>query len=200
MNIALTQAYGYTVQTTLLDTNTTDACKIDNTTSYTYTPTPVQPHCTTTTLNTKPHNRKCNPKDFVYTDGSQVKGNNTLRAGVVNPRIEQATHIEIKSQNERRTINRAELAAITTALRTENIEGHLKFLTESSFCINTISNYTIDLASYNDHLHKDLLKLTDRLLRAREIKQLKTHIGKVESHTDIEYNEAADKAATVRIY
>jgi hypothetical protein len=27
------------------------------------------------------------------------------------------------------------------------------------------------------------------------MKQLKTHIGKVKSHTDIEYNEAADKAA-----
>jgi hypothetical protein len=61
--------------------------------------------------------------------------------------------------------------------------------------MNTIRNYTIDPASYNHHLYKDLLKLTDRPLRAREMKQLKTHIGKVKSHTDIEYNEAADKPA-----
>jgi hypothetical protein len=120
MNIALTQAYGYTVQTTLLDTNTTYACNIDITTSYADIPTPLQPHYTTTILNTKPHNRKWNPKDFVYTDGSQVKGNNTLGAGVVNPRTGHVTHVEIKSQNEKHTINRAELAAITTALRTEN--------------------------------------------------------------------------------
>ena len=97
MNIALTQAYGYTVQTTLLDTNPTYALNIDNTTSYTNIPTPAQPHYTNTILYTKPHNRKWNPKDFVYTDGSQVKGNNTLGAGVVNPRTEHVTHIEIKS-------------------------------------------------------------------------------------------------------
>jgi hypothetical protein len=140
MNIALTQAYGYTVQTTLLDTNTIDACYIDSTTAYIDIPTPIQPHYTTTILNTIPHNRKWNPKDFVYTDGSQIKGNNTLGAGVVNPRTEQVTYIEIKFQNERHTINRAELAAITTALRTENTEGHIKILTDSSFCINTIRN------------------------------------------------------------
>ena len=32
-------------------------------------------------------------------------------------------------------------------------------------------------------------------MRAREMKHLKTHIGKIKSHTDIEYNEAADEAA-----
>ena len=39
------------------------------------------------------------------------------------------------------------------------------------------------------------MHLTDQLLRARDSKQLQTHIGKVKSHTAIEYNEAADKAA-----
>jgi ribonuclease HI len=114
---------------------------------------------------------------------------------VVNLRTGHVTHIAIKSQKEKHTINRAELAAITTALRTDNTEEHLSILTDSSFCINTIRNYTIDPASYNNHLHKDLLKLTGQLLRARESKHLKTHIGKVKSHTEIEYNEAADEAA-----
>jgi ribonuclease HI len=185
------------VQTTLIDTNTTNALNIDNNTPYKEIPTPIQTHHTSTILNTKPHNRKWNPKDFVYTDGSQVKGNNILGAGVVNPRTENVTHIETKSQQERHAINRAELAAITTALRTENTEGHHTILTNSSFCTNTIKNYTIDPASYNNYLHKDLLNLTDQQLRARESKHLKTHIGKVKSHTDIEYNEAADKAARV---
>jgi hypothetical protein len=97
MNIALTQAYGHKVQTTLIDTNKTDALNIDNNTSYKDIPTPIQTHHTPTILNTKLHKRKCNPKDFVYTDGSQVKGNNTLGAGVVNPRTTHVTHIEIKS-------------------------------------------------------------------------------------------------------
>ena len=71
----------------------------------------------------------------------------------------------------------------------------MSILTDSSLCINTIRNYTIDLAAYNQHLHKDLLQLINQLLKDRDRKQLKTHTGKVKSHTDVEYNETADKAA-----
>ena len=195
MNMALTQAYGYTVRTPLIDNTTLDATHIDSNTSYTYIPTPIQTHQTTTILNTKPHNRKWNPKDFVYTEGSQVKENKTPGAGVVNPRTQNVTHVDIKSQKQRNTFNRAELAAIALALRRKITEGHLKILTDSSFCINTIRNYRKDSASYKNHLHKYLLNLTDKLVRARDIKQLKTHVGKVKSHTGIEYNEAVDKAA-----
>jgi hypothetical protein len=46
--------------------------------------------------------------------------------------------------------------------------------------------------AYNHHLHKDLLQLTNQLLKDRDSKQLITHIGKVKSHTDVEYNETAD--------
>ena len=141
------------MQTTLIGTNTIDALNIDNNTSYKDIPTPIQTRHTTTILNTEPHSRSWNPKDFFYTNGSQVKGNNTLGAGVVSPRTKHVTHIDIKSQKERHTINRADLAAITTALRMENTEGYLKILTDSSFCINTIRNYTIDPASYKNHLH-----------------------------------------------
>ena len=71
----------------------------------------------------------------------------------------------------------------------------MSILTYCSFCINTIRNYTIDQAAYNQHLHKDLLQLTHQLLQERDSKQLKTHIGKVNSHTDVEYNETADRTA-----
>ncbi len=81
---------------------------------------------------------------------------------MVNPKTHTITHIDIKSQPERHAINIAELAAITVALRQENTEGHLKILTDTSFCINTIRNNTIDPASYKHHLHKDLLHLTDQ--------------------------------------
>ena len=116
MNTTLTQAYGHTVETTLIDTTTLDATYIDGNTSYKDIPTPIQTYQTTTIIYTKPHNRKRNPKDFVYTDGSQVKGNNTLGTGVVNPRTQRAAHVEIKAHKERHIINKAELAAITLAL------------------------------------------------------------------------------------
>ncbi len=115
---------------------------------------------------------------------------------MVNPRTKSLTHIDVKSQKERHTINKVELAAITLAGKRENTDDHLNILTDSSFFINTIRSYTTDPASYKSHLHKDLLHLTDQLLRARDIKHLKTHSGKVKSHTDIEYNEATDTAAT----
>ncbi len=105
------------------------------------------------------------PEDFVYTDISQVEGNHTLGAGVVKPQTPTITRIDIKSQQKRHTIDRAELAAITVALRQENTEIHLKILNDSSFCIDTIRNYIIDPASYKHYLHKDLLHLSDKLLR-----------------------------------
>jgi hypothetical protein len=81
------------------------------------------------------------------------------------------------------------------ALKQENINRHLKILTDNSFCINRIRNYTIDPAYFKHHLHKDLLHLTDQLLRARDTRNLQTHIGEVKSHADIEYNETADSTA-----
>ena len=82
-------------------------------------------------------------------------------------------------------------------LNKENTEDYMSILTESSFCINTIRNYTIDLVAYNQHLHKDLLQLTNHLLKDRDHKQLKTHIRKVKSYTGMEYNETTDKVARV---
>ncbi len=90
-----------------------------------------------------------------------MKGNPTLGAGVTNPNTPITTHIDIKSQPERHTINRAEPAATSVALGHENTEDHLSIVTGSSFHINTIRKYTIDPTFYNHHLHKDLLQLTD---------------------------------------
>jgi ribonuclease HI len=187
------------VKTILIDTPTSALTNIDNNTSYKDIHTTIQPRQTTTILYTKPHNRKWDSKEIAYTAGSQVKGNNTLGAGVVNPRTHTITHIGINSQTEKHMINRAELAAITVALKPESTEGHLEILTESPFCINAIRNYAIDPTSYKYHLHKDLLHLTDQLLHAKDTKHLQTHIGKVKSHTDIEYNESADTAARAAV-
>ncbi len=77
------------------------------------------------------------------------------------------------------------MAAIAMAFQQENSESYLKILTDNSFCTSTIRNYTIDPESYKHHLHKDLLQLTDQLLRARDTKHFHTHISKVKSHTGI---------------
>jgi ribonuclease HI len=102
---------------------------------------------------------------------------------VVNPKTNSITHINIKSQAERHTINRVELAAIAVALKQENTTDHMSILTDDSFCINAERNYTIDPAAYNQHLHRDLPQLTNQLLQEIDFKQLKTHIGKVKSRT-----------------
>jgi ribonuclease HI len=91
----------------------------------------------------------------------------------VNPITNFITHIDIKSQLERQTINRAELAAIAVAHKQENTAEHMSILTDNSFCINTIRNYAFDPAAYNQHLHKDLLQLANQLLKDRDSKQQK---------------------------
>ncbi len=55
--------------------------------------------------------------------------------------------------------------------------------------------YTINPSSYKHYLYKDLKQLTDHQLRTANTKQLQTHIGKVKSHTDIEYNETVVSTA-----
>jgi ribonuclease HI len=55
------------------------------------------------------------------------------------------------------------------------------------------------LASYKHHLHKDLLHHTDQLQRAKDAKELRTHICKVKSHTIKEENESADTVARAAV-
>ncbi len=83
-------------------------------------------------------------------------------------------------------------------LRQENTEDHIKILTDNSFCINTIRDYATDFLQIP--FTKHILQLADQLLRARDTKQLQTHIGKFKSYMDIAYNEAADSAARAVVY
>ena len=59
-----------------------------------------------------------------------VIGNPILGASIVNPRTNTITHIEIKSQPERHTINRVELMALTIALEANKHEHALSILTD----------------------------------------------------------------------
>jgi len=119
-------------------------------------------------LQTRPYQAVWNPTDFVYTDGSLVTRNPTLEASIVNPKTHTTTHIEIKSQPERHTINRTELAAITLALEANKHENTLSILTDSAFNINIIRRYAIDPLSFNHHPRKHLLQLADNLNHTRD--------------------------------
>ena len=73
----------------------------------------------------RPYIAAWNPKAYIYTSGSLVTGNPTLGASIVNPISKTTTQIEGKSQPKRHTINRAELAAITLALKTNQYDHTL---------------------------------------------------------------------------
>jgi ribonuclease HI len=69
-------------------------------------------------------------------NGSQKAGNPTQGASVMNPHAQTTSNIEIKSQSERHTINKAELAAITVALDLHTKSPQIRILTDISFCIH----------------------------------------------------------------
>ena len=131
----------------------------------------------------------------MYTNGSQVTGNPILGASVVDPKHNIITHIEIKSQPERYTINRAELAAITSALDQHRHDPSLSILTDSAFSINNLRNFPSQPLAFHHHQHKELLKLADNIIRERDLNEYTTHIGKVKSHTGVVYNDEADESA-----
>ena len=136
-------------------------------------------------------------RSFVYTDGSKVTGKPTLGAAAVFPgdTEDEVIRIKVESEPERHTINRDELAAIAVSLKKKISQPDLRILTDSAFSIYTIRNFGTDPASYSNHLHVELLRYIDNIIRARDANGLHTHIGKVKSHIDIHYNEVADEAA-----
>jgi hypothetical protein len=76
---------------------------------------PKQPNRTVSSR-TRLYHAAWRPKDFIYTNASQVTSNPTMGASKVNPTTHIITHIEIKSQLERHTSNRTEVTVITLAL------------------------------------------------------------------------------------
>jgi len=96
---ALTQTYGNTHKFTPPNLNKKDASHLNNRAAYT---APYPPHPPTPThIDTTPIRHfltAWTPTDFIYTDGSQIKGNSTFGASVVDLKHNATIHIEIKSQ------------------------------------------------------------------------------------------------------
>jgi ribonuclease HI len=143
----------------------------------------------------RPFQAAWNLNNYIYTDGSQKTGNLTLGAAIVNTATHTTTHIDVKSQPERQTINRAELTAITLTLEIYHDSPQLRILIDSAFSINTIRNYIIDPLNYKHHPHRDLLMKANNHIQKRDQQGLTTHIGKVKSHTGVTHNDTADAGA-----
>ena len=142
-----------------------------------------------------PFARKLNPEDYIYTDGSLITGNPTVGAAITYPKENLTIRMKIESDPVRHTINRAELAAIAHALVRDQNNTNISVLTDSAYCINTTRNFCHAPYKYKNNPHYDLLRLMSNALREREEAGLRTHIGKVKSHTGITYNDAADQGA-----
>jgi len=142
---------------------------IDKNQSYT---NPYPETITRTRHNTKypirPFQAAWNPNDYIYTDGSQKTGNPTLCASIVNPSTHTTTHIDVKLQPERHTINIAELTAITITLELYQDPPQLHILTDNAFSVNTIRNYINDPLNYKHHPHRDLLMTANNHIQIRE--------------------------------
>jgi hypothetical protein len=113
----------------------------------------------------------------------------------VDPRQNTITHLEIKSQPERHTINSAELVAITTTLDLHRHDPSLSVLTDSAFNINNLRNFSSQTHAFHHYQHQELFKLAANIIREKDLKGYTTHIGKVKSHTCFVYNDAADEGA-----
>lgn len=117
LHSTLSHILGKDIQPIALNLELKDSPHLDSSQAYkdTYPSMPMSPH-TTNLLSIRKYYAAWDPSDFIYTDGSHITGNPVLGASVIYPRTHTITHIEIKSQEERHTINRAELAAVTIAL------------------------------------------------------------------------------------
>ena len=129
---AFTKLEGAKTPAISLNLTMKDPQHIDNSQSYTY-PYPETPTrtCHNTIYPIGPFQAAWNPNNYIYTDGSQKRGNPTLGASIVNPSANTTTHIDVKSQPERHTINRAELTAITLTLELYQDSPQLHILREA---------------------------------------------------------------------
>ena len=158
-------------------------------------PTPTSPTPTKHPLQPRPQYRRWDPDTFIYADRPLVAENLVLGAAVINLATHITFHVKVKSQSERRSINRAELFAIKVDLHETLDNSIIQILKDSSFCINTLRNYATDPLTYTNHIHKDLIHATEKIIRHRDGKGWTTHIGKVNTHTHISYNEEANATA-----
>jgi ribonuclease HI len=142
------------------------------------------------------------PEQWVYTDGSDIEGHPRLGAAVVHIPTATTIYIDAAGSEETRTIMRAELVAIYTALSTFTSHEWIGIFTDSLTSLQAIQNHHTNpgtTSAKHYHHHSLLLNGITTLLEERRRLGLHTTLHKLRGHTNIRGNDLADAAAKLAV-
>ena len=142
------------------------------------------------------------PEQWVYTDGSDITGHPRLGAAVVHIPTSTTIYIDAAGTEETRTIMRAELVAIHTALSTFSTHSWIGVFTYSMSSLRAIRHYHINpstTSAKHYHHHRLLLDSITDLLETRQRLGMSTTLHKIRAHTNIRGNDLADEAAKLPV-
>ena len=142
------------------------------------------------------------PEQWVYTDGSDIEGHPRLGAAVVHIPTNTTIYIDAAGSEETRTIMRAELVAIYTALSTFESHEWIRIFTDSLSSLQAIRQHYTNpgtTSAKHYHHHSLLLNGITTLLEERKSLGLRTTLQKLRGHTNIRGNDLADTAAKLAV-
>jgi hypothetical protein len=132
------------------------------------------------------------PENWVYTDGSHIKGQPRLNAAVVHIPIRTIIYTHSAETEEIRTITRAVLVAIHTALTTFASHDWVGIFTNSLYSLQAIRRHNTNtgIRSYlHYHHHMLLLESITDLLEARRLASFHTTMHTIRAHTNVRGND-----------
>ena len=142
------------------------------------------------------------PEQWVYTDGSDIKGQSRLGAAVVHIPTCATLYIDAGGTEETRNIMGAELVAIHTALDKFTTHKWVGVFTDSLFNIQTVRRRYSQQGPTRPrdyHHHMLLLSGIADLLEERRRRGFRTTLHKIRAHTNIRGNDLADAAAKMAV-
>jgi ribonuclease HI len=153
---------------------------------------------------------KYQPEQWVYTDRSDIKGQPRLGAAVIHVPTCTTIYINARGTKETRTIMRADLVAIYTALDKFAIHEWVGIFTDSLSSLQAIRHrysargeciYTHHGPSSPQyyHHHQFLLSGITDLLEEQLRRGRRTTLHKMRSHTNIRGNYLANAAAKMAV-
>ena len=173
--------------------------------------TPVSPPTEPTLLpsipapvvhNATPYTLCSREEDAVYTDGSCItqEGKNTLGAAIWHKRRGHAitVHIQPNAVGATSTANMAELTSIKHALTLRSVaeaSESITIYTDSLTSIHQIHNAMHRPALMHSSKYREMLLSIVEALKVRAMAGGSTTLQKIKSHSDIQGNEHADRAA-----
>ena len=138
----------------------------------------------------------------MYSDGSDIKIHPHLGAAVVHVPTYTTIYIEARGTDETRTLMRAELVAIYTALDKFATHEWVRIFTNSLSSLHAIRHrYTYPGICGPRHYHRHFLLLsrTTDLLEERRMQGSRTTLHKIRAHINIRGNDLADTAAKMAV-